>query len=47
MTTFTDQDSVPPADLESAPMTSTAEVTIPEKSKHYPVPELEPEPRSF
>lgn len=49
MTTFTDQNpaqpTASPADPEPEPVTSNGEVTTPEQSKRYPVPEqVEPEP---
>ena len=54
MTTFTDQNpaqpTASPADPEPEPVTSNGEVTTPEQSKRYPVPEqveAQPEPRGF
>ncbi|MHA3099306.1 plasmid replication DNA-binding protein [Acinetobacter brisouii] len=49
ITTFTDQNpaqpTASPADPEPEPVTSNGEVTTPEQSKRYPVPEqVEPEP---
>ena len=49
ITTFTDQNpaqpTASPADQEPEPVTSNGEVTTPEQSKRYPVPEqVEPEP---
>ncbi|MHA3084520.1 plasmid replication DNA-binding protein [Acinetobacter sp. ANC 5383] len=48
MTTFTDQNPTPPTEPES--MTITAEVSVQEEPKRYPVPEqveVEPEQRGF